>query len=62
MNDLTATDLMHIFDAVLNYSAPAVQADNRALIADLDGILDKVEVELARRGYTLEHLETYTVK
>lgn len=62
MNDFTPTEMMFIFDAVLNFADRALDKNDRVLDAHLDGILDKVESALAARGYTLEHLETYTVK
>jgi hypothetical protein len=62
MNDLTPTEMMFIYDAVLNFSQREECASHPTLPEHFIGILDKMEAGLAARGYHLKHLTTYTVK
>ena len=56
------TQLMFIYDAVLNYSAIPACADHDTIALHLDLILVKCQEELEKMGYQFEGTATYTVK
>jgi hypothetical protein len=59
--DLGPTELMFMYDAIIQYAIRPEFADKDSVQAFFDDIAGKIEEELGKRGYTYEGTTEYHV-